>query len=433
MSKKEIKINSRKDIIETVESIENSELVRLSFNEFLKMSLFFNKGNLHKFSNLSESEIEGGETAITTLLEYLNNKVIFIKQHIKKGFSIEVQLLDENYKGGINLKEVDALLFHPAISFLMIDLFNYFSKSQAPDTHTKQPRELLKTISRNLKRDNNNTLDLFTITAEEVEAGGSMVIPHKEEMNKSTGALALYLMELYQIQGNGKIVIENLEPVAKRFNIDNFRLKHYLWNLGGHVWPVVYKNEEGLDISNQLLFNVKFKYSQTVADKYEVINGQITDANRYGNNFLSFLAKEPIKCIEIEPCDLLIKALAGQGLGNILTATEKFLDTVIRLSDMGVKLLTYSTSNKPNKKINEDSLINDLGLSEQLKKQGRPRIRQNILNGLEELKKEGHFLKYSFNDATKIYEWTYGNRITKHTPSKKERKIEAQKEPKVEE
>lgn len=428
MSKKEIKINSRKDII------ENTEVFKLSYNEFLKMYLFFNKGNLHKFPNLSETMIEEGEKAITTLLEYLNNKVIYIEQNLSKGLDIEIKILNENYKGGVNVKKVEEALFHPAINFLVTDLLEYVGKNLKTPKHTKQPRELLKTISKNITRDSNSSLDLFTITADEVEAGGSMVIPYKEEMNKNTGALALYLMELYQTQGNKIIVIENLEPVAKRFNIDNFRLKHYLWNLGGHVWPVVYKNEEGgLAISNQLLFKVTFNYSETVANKYKVVNGQITDANRYGNNFLSFLANEPIKCIEIEPGDLLIKALAGQGLGNILTATDKFLDTVIRLSDIGVKLLTYSTSNKPYKKINEDSLINDLGLNEQLRTQGRPRIRQSILNGLEELKQEGHFLKYSFNEATKFYEWTYGNRITKHTPSKKERKIEAQKEPKVEE
>jgi hypothetical protein len=240
-------------------------------------------------------------------------------------------------------------------------------------------------------------------------------------------------MELYQIQGSKVIVIENLEPIAKKFNIDNYRLKHYLWNLGGYVWPVIDKSEKGLEISNQQLFKVKFIYSETVANKYKVVNGQITDVSRYGNNFLSFIANEPVQSIEIEPCDLLIKGLAGKGLGNILTATDKFLDTVIRLSDIGVKLLTYSTSNKPNKKISEDSLIRDLGLTEQLKKQGRPRIRQSILNGLEELKKEGHFLKYSFNELTGVYEWTYGSRITKYTPTKKELLKEAEKEPKVEE
>jgi hypothetical protein len=431
MSKKQINTSTKVSLNkEEAKAFKHELMIPLTLSSLFMLNLLQCEGGIEKATFLTPEEKEVSKKRSNRLLYLLSHKII---TGIKTDFINPPQIITSVTPKELPSLDLDTLFNDTFIRGVFENTLDEL-RNLLPKTHTKQPRTLLKTISKNLKRDTNSSLDLFTVTAEEVEAGSSLVIPPKEEMNKNTGALALYLMELYQIQGNKKIVIENLEPMAKRFNIDNFRLKHYLWNLGGHVWPVVDKNEEGgLDISNQLLFKVKFSYSETVANKYEVVNNTIIGANRYGNNFLSFLANEPVKCIEIEPCDLLIKALAGKGLGNILTATDKFLDTVIRLSDIGVKLLTYSTSNKPNKKINEDSLINDLGLNEQLRTQGRPRIRQSILNGLEELKQEGHFIKYSFDEVKKIYEWTYGSRITKYQPTKKELKIEVKQEPKEEE
>lgn len=417
---------------EEADKFKHELKIPVTLSSLFMINLFKCSGGIDNATFLTPEEKEVSKERTKRLLELLSNKVI---TGIKADFITPPKIITSVSPVELSGLELDTLFSDRFINIVFENTLDEI-KNLLPKTHTKQPRTLLKTISKNLKRDTSKALNLFTITSEEAEIGAftpkSLTV--KEEMNKSTGALALYLMELYQIQGNKKIVIENLEPIAKRLNIDNFRLKCYLWNLGGYFWPVIDKNEEGgLEISNQQLFKVKFQYSKTVANKYTVVNGQITNANRYGNEFLSFIANEPVDKIEIEPCDILIKALAGKGLGNILTAPEKFLDTVMRVSDIGVKLLTYSTSNKPNKKINEDSLITDLGLTEQLKQQGRPRIREAILNGLEELKREGHFIKYSFNEGNKMYEWTYGGRIAKYQPTKKELRIVAQKEPKVEE
>jgi len=248
----------------------------------------------------------------------------------------------------------------------------------------KQPRNLLKTLAKGIGN-SGEELTLFTMPQTE---GGI-----KEEISKNTGALAFYLIQLYQ-QNNSKpleIPKGKLSPISRVMNCNNYRLKIYLLYLGGYNYPIIDKNDTGeLIVKTDKLFDIEFVYSQKVADKYSVNNGQIKGVERIGTEILTFIKNEELDRVIITPNSRFIKALEGKGLGNILTANDKFVGLILELSDIATKILTYSSSNTPSQKIREELLVKHLGLIKQVKKQGMPRVRGTILKGLQELKDKGH-------------------------------------------
>jgi hypothetical protein len=283
----------------------------------------------------------------------------------------------------------------------------------------KQPRSLLKTVAQRIS----NTTDeptLFTIP-QSLDPGGA-ISNLKEEISKNTGALAFYLIQLYQQNGNNPLEITNLSPLTEVMNCNNYRLKLYLLYLGGYVYPIVDKDEvtKELVLSNELLFNIEFRYSRKVADKYTVKEGEIQGVERIGNNVLNFIKDEPLDRVIIKPSERFIKALEGKGLGNILTVNNKFVGLILELSDIATKILTYSSSNKPSQKIAEDNLIKALGLNKQIKAQGKPRVRATILKGLQELKDKEHIKSYSYEEATGMYNFIYSDKYVRHKENRKD-------------
>jgi hypothetical protein len=280
----------------------------------------------------------------------------------------------------------------------------------------KQPRNLLKTLAKGIGN-SGEELTLFTMPQTE---GGI-----KEEISKNTGALAFYLIQLYQ-QNNSKpleIPKGKLSPISRVMNCNNYRLKIYLLYLGGYNYPIIDKNDTGeLIVKTDKLFDIEFVYSQKVADKYSVNNGQIKGVERIGTEILTFIKNEELDRVIITPNSRFIKALEGKGLGNILTANDKFVGLILELSDIATKILTYSSSNKPSQKIGEESLVKHLGLIKQVKKQGMPRVRGTILKGLQELKDKGHIRSYSFEEATRMYSFNYTNKFVQYSEGKKGKK-----------
>lgn len=282
----------------------------------------------------------------------------------------------------------------------------------------KQPRSLLKTVA---QRISNTTEEptLFTIP-QKVEPGGA-ISNLKEEISKNTVALAFYLIQLYQQNGNRTLEIKNLSPLTEVMNCNNYRLKLYLLYLGGYVYPIIDKDEvtKELVLSNEQLFKIAFRYSQKVADKYSVKEGEIQGVERIGNNLLNFIKDEPLDRVIITPSERMIKGIEGKGLGNILTVNNKFVGLILELTDIATKILTYSSSNKPNQKIAEDNLIKALGLTKQIKTQGKPRVRATILKGLQELKDKEHIKSYSYEEATGMYSFIYSDKYVRHKENKK--------------
>lgn len=287
----------------------------------------------------------------------------------------------------------------------------------------KQPRSLLKTVAQRIS----NTTDeptLFTLP-QKVEPGGGAIGEIKEEISKNTGALAFYLIQKYQENNSKPLEIANLNAIAEVMNCNNYRLKLYLLYLGGYVYPIVDRDErtKELVLTNEQLFKIEFRYSKQIADKYSVNNrGEIQGVERIGNNLLNFIKDEPLDRVVITPSPRFIKALEGKGLGNILTVNNKFVGLILELTDIATKILSYSSSNRPSQKIAEDNLIKHLGLTKQIKKQGRPRVRAAILKGLQELKDKEHIKSYSYEEATGMYSYTYSDKYVRYKEAKRYKK-----------
>lgn len=284
----------------------------------------------------------------------------------------------------------------------------------------KQPRSLLKSLGQNIS----NTTEaptLFTLP-QKVEPGGGAIGGLKEEISKNTGALAFYLIQKYQENNSKPLEIRNLNSIAEVMNCNNYRLKIYLLYLGGYVYPIVDRDErtKELVLTNEQLFKIEFIYSQKVAEKYSVdALGEIRGVERIGNNLLNFIKDEPLDRVVITPSQRFIKALEGEGLGNILTVNNKFVGLILELTDIATKILCYSSSNQPSHKIAEDNLVKHLGLEKQIKTQGRPRVRATILKGLQELKDKGHIKSYSYGETTGMYSYTYSEKYIRYKEPKK--------------
>lgn len=287
----------------------------------------------------------------------------------------------------------------------------------------KQPRALLKTVGRGIS---NTTGSPGLFTPQPIEPGGGILEVLKEEISKNTGALAFLLMQMYQENNRKPLDIRNLAPLAEKMNCNNYRLKLYLQHLGGYVYPILDRDEvtKELVLTNDFLFKIEFRYSEKIAEKYPVsYTGDtvvIQGVERIGNSLLNFIKDEPVARVIIAPSERLIRALDGKGLGNILT-TNKFISLMLEVTDMAAKIFTYSSSNSDDHKIAEDNLVKHLGLTKQVKTQGRPRVRATILGGLKELQNKGHIKSYSYNEITKVYSYTYSDKYVRWRPSKKDR------------
>jgi len=271
----------------------------------------------------------------------------------------------------------------------------------------KQPRGYLKTTAKLVGRATDEKT-LFTLPEVVIEGG------LREVISRNTAILGNYLLQLWDQNGGGKLVIDNLSPISEMMGNTNHEIKIYLLYLGGYVYPIIDKNENGLKITTEQLFKVTFNYSKEVGDRYVPGN-----SIEIGGEVTKFIKNEPIKSIEIQPNPLFIKALEGNGLGNIFAVNDKFVKLALSLTDIAYKILTYSASNKPSHKIGEDNLVKHLGLEKQIKTQGRPRIRATILKGLQELQDREHIKSYSYEEATGMYLFTYSDKFVRHQDAKK--------------
>lgn len=274
----------------------------------------------------------------------------------------------------------------------------------------KQPRGYLKTTAKLVGKATDEKT-LFSLPELIPEKGDN---PLREVISRNTAILGNYLLQLWQQKGGEKLVINNLSPIAETMGNSNYEIKIYLLYLGGYVYPIIDKDEDGLTLTTEQLFKIKFRYSTKVADKYP--NQDFTEI---GSGLTKFIKDEPIESIEITPSPLFIKALEGKGLGNVLVVNDKFVKLALSLSDIAYKIFTYSASNRPSYKIAEDNLIKHLGLEKQIKTQGRPRVRDTILKGLQELQDKEHIKSYNYEEAKGIYLFVYSDKYVRHQDQKK--------------
>jgi hypothetical protein len=274
----------------------------------------------------------------------------------------------------------------------------------------KQPRGYLKTTAKLVGKATDEKT-LFSLPEVIPESGGNFL---REVISRNTAILGNYLLQLWQQNGEGTLVINNLSPIAEIMGNSNYEIKIYLLYLGGYVYPIIDKDEEGLTITTEQLFKVKFRYDNKVKDKYA--GRKFTEI---GSGLTKFIKDENFSSIEITPSSLFIKALEGKGLGNVLVVNDKFVKLALSLTDIAYKIFTYSASNKPNQKIAEDNLVKHLGLEKQIKTQGKPRVRATILKGLQELQDKEHIKSYSYEEAKGMYLFTYSDKYVRHQELKK--------------
>jgi hypothetical protein len=277
----------------------------------------------------------------------------------------------------------------------------------------KLPRGYLKTTAKLVGKATDEKT-LFSLPEVVPASGGNLI---REVISRNTSILGNYIFQLWQQNGGGELVISNLNPIAEFMGNSNYEIKIYLLYLGGYVYPIIDKDKDGLTITTEQLFKIKFRYSSKVADKYKA-----GDYTEIGSGLTKFIKDEPIDSIEITPSPLFIKAMGGEGLGNVLVVNDKFAKLALSLTDIAYKILSYSASNKPSQKIAEGNLVKHLGLDKQIKTQGRPRIRATILKGLQELQDKEHIKSYSYEDATGMYLFTYSDKYVRHQEQKKSKK-----------
>lgn len=281
----------------------------------------------------------------------------------------------------------------------------------------KQPRSYLKTVSK-LVGNSTDEPGFFSFPEAKTESGGEFM---RSVISRNTAILGNYLLQLWQQSGKEDLVINNLSPLAEMMGNSNYEIKIYLLYLGGYTYPIIDRDEGGgLTLTTEQLFKIQFKYSKKVAGKYEIDKktGDPLGATMVGSELAKFIKDEPIDRIIVTPNRIFINAIEGKGLGNVLVINDKYVKLALDLTDIAFKILSYSASNKPRQKIAEDNLVKHLGLEKQIKKQGRPRIRATILKGLQELQDKGHIKKYSFDDNTGIYLFTYSSKYIKHSEQK---------------
>lgn len=285
-------------------------------------------------------------------------------------------------------------------------------KVEQPTLH-KQSRSALKTFSLLTGRDKTQ-VSLFE--KPRFEEG---INPYKESIARNTAIVGNYLIKLWQQKNkDGVCTIDNLTKVAKKLNMIPQDLKTYLVYLGGYQYPVITtkdkitkggKMQRILSTYTTNIFIIKFNSKLKKNETEDSFNKDL----RVGTRYLSFIKNRDIDTVEVEPNPALRDDLQGKRLGNILTSDDFFV-FALGLTDMAYKLFTFSGSNEPVKKIRLDKLIDSLGLEEQTKKQGKPRILRTIKKALNELKTKGHFIKWEYQEDKEMFDWEYSNKIFKH-------------------
>lgn len=278
----------------------------------------------------------------------------------------------------------------------------------------KESRSLLKTTARSVGRERDGKqLSLFVIPEFQDRELNRTNYPQK------AGVLMQLIMKEWQLRpkdDNGYLVIQNLQAVADIVNTTTQKLKIYLLMLGGYTYPIMKTRVDGktgrkvTTFSQEQLFKIEVDYYTDNLD--------LSVENKVGTSLVSFVKNAPVKEVRVKPCDTLINNISGEkrgiGLGYVL-ATEDTATIGLGLGSWAYKLFCLSGGEKPTYRIGWVNLIDKLGVDkEDLTKQGKPRIRKLIEQGLNELKDKGHLEYWKFNKERELYNWKYTDMYFRH-------------------
>jgi len=403
----------------TIKRDEGGKLKELNFQLEARDYLLFTLERLYMVLQNSDEEIVSS-TDKQFIKETINLFKTYLKDIVvkKKGRGKKVDYLITLMNVQPDREEVIKERINKALENEFIsEVIREFLLPKKEEKLHKQPRAYLKTTSKLVGRDTTNpTLftmpDILDLTSNQ----------HRDVISKNTailGHIVLYLMQ----QNNNKDLelVGYLNRLSEEFGVSKQEIKNYLLYLGGYIYPItdVDQNSGKLSITTEQLFKVKFTYSKDIAERIAKGNYK-----KVGNKQTYYLINEQAESIIITPNPIFMKALEGKGLGNVLVKNVDFIKLALSLTETGYKLLSYTSSNKPTGKINEDSLFKEMDLKEQVKRQGRPRVRTTILKAFEELKDKGHIKEYLFEEETRMYSYTYSNKFVEHSIDRRKKAIE---------
>jgi len=267
------------------------------------------------------------------------------------------------------------------------------AKEEEKEKLHKQPRELLKTAARLIGK---SEVDLFSTPAWED------IVATKERLSRPVVMLAQTIVKNMQTQGGiGKegtleLEITNLSAYAQELGVDAEDIKKGLQVLGGYVYPISYldNDTEEIVITAEQLFKIEFRYPKNTVKKYTDIP---EEEYKRGTPASYYIANESASRIIVKLNAKMARSLNTKEklktLGAVLV-TDKYIGSQAGLSDMAAKILNYTASNHPAQGISWVKLYGHLELTNQVKKQGKPRIHKRIEEALEELKALGHLGSY---------------------------------------
>ena len=288
----------------------------------------------------------------------------------------------------------------------------------------KQPRELLKTAARLIGK---SEVDLFSSPTWED------IVTTKERLSRPVVMLAQTIVKNMQTQGRIgqdstlELEITNLSAYAKELGVDKEDIKKGLQVLGGYVYPISYLDNETEEIviTAEQLFKVEFRYPRSIEKKYTDIPEE--DYKR-GTQLSYYMANESASRIIVKLNAKMARSLNTKEklktLGAVLV-TDKYIGSQAGLSDMAAKILNYTASNHPAQGISWIKLYGHLELTNQVKRQGKPRIHKRIADALEELKALGHLGSYQADqEGIKL---VYTGKYVKHPD---QARLDKEQEPK---
>lgn len=301
-------------------------------------------------------------------------------------------------------------------------------KTQPKKKTHKQPRTLGRDIARNVGKDTKQP-SIFDLPLSQLDDAiaklpkGEDGIPIKEKMSRNVAILSQKLLQQYQelkVDTEGYIEIQELGKLAESLHTDTKELKYYLLHLGGFQFPsvTVYDDRSLIGLQFAKLFYIEFMYKRRKGDEENITEEVRADT-------AGLILNKPIHSIRVKPSEQFIRDLKGGGKRSLgyVNVSDKFIALCMGLSDYAYKLFSYSYTQKASYKIGEKNLFMHLGLEDQVKKQGRPRMRKAIDDAFAELKAHGHFAEYTITSAgdgtDQMYEWARSEKYIKDAPARK--------------
>lgn len=277
----------------------------------------------------------------------------------------------------------------------------------------KQGNNINMTLARIVGRERGQQKSLFDIDTYIPDA------PQLEKLPKEAGKLLQKIELLFQANGYKPVTITNLDGLAKEIGTTSDRLKFYLIRLGGYIYPISYiKEEDGKKVRW-----VTFEQMITVEFGEKVEEGKTKDDyqdRRIGTKFASFIAGLPQEIIKISLNIKFVKDIvntkSGQGAG-FAYVTEDGYD--LELSDMGYKIMKLTTAFTPRNGIGFTKLAEKLGYKgKDIRDRGKPRIKEELAKGFEELKSVGHLVSWTYTEEKELYKWEMSTKFVKRLGKK---------------